>query len=1515
MTRIRQWLDDVRMGRLSLGDLVTRINERGRVEDPEHMSEMEDLEALLRENKIDPRLYRAVRSKLGELQGSTITRTRTPIVPPEADERTVFNAPPPPPPAPTPAKPSADDEDDDDDPLGRTIISPESLLPRPTPPRPSTPAPPAAPPIASNPPSKSTSNPAPPAPPPAAAADERTVFAHSEPVDDRTRMVEPDDDGADEATQMLRPGDLADDGTRLLPPDKRLPQRPTPTPTAAPSTQTAVTGSRTGSQTSGTGTGTGTGGTSGASARSWQKLAEADAPVDKVDVGTRLKDRFVLEKKIGTGGMGVVFLAVDERKIEARDRNPRVAVKILNDEFRRHPDSLIALQRESRRSQQLAHDNIVRVYDFDKDGSTVFMTMEYVDGEDLKNMIRSLDGKGMSIEKAFPIIEGMGRALERAHREGVVHSDFKPGNVMLTATHVPKVFDFGIARAGKQRSESSGEQTVFDAGTLGALTPAYASLEMLQGRDPEPPDDLYALACVVYEMLGGRHPYNKINAEQAMKQGLVPQRIHGLSKLQWRTLAKGLAFRREDRVATAAEFIEGLRPRTQREKALPLILAGTGGLVGLLVLIWLGTSLYYGSKVSGVEDCIGASECADAAVLSERLKTLDAEDQKRITESRRDEIKGIFYGSLARHWAPEKGAYNYAEASKVVALAFGMYGPDSAWVKELGDGLEAGRNTQLSRLNDSFSAQIDKGIFLNASDDGRALIAVLEAVRTIDPAQPLLKDGRIGPAFERGIRGTLEEASLAPAAQLDLARKRLEIARKYVPDVAALKPLEADLQTRSEQIAAMADEQKRVAAAKAQRQQRTTAVIEALNAAADTPEWRTRVRSAWLAAREAMGEDDAELGKLGLTLSSTLLSQSTRAQSAGNLDAASESARLGLELLPGDDRLDRQFKSVSAARDRSIAAAATEADRLRLNLARIDELLMRPAPTTAWLGETDKAFKAVDGKAQAADLASRRDKLAQTLDKLVSDAVAASDFAQAEPLAQRAAALDAADPRLAALPAKVADGRRKVQSAQIAQLGALVKQKSFTPEWQKSVDGTLAALRGVQDPTLAPLLDTLANAYAERAQKLAQDKSYAAARQMIAAGTRVVPQSASISSARDKVDELEKLDQAAVQQQQAQFKVQELERTIALKSAAAEINDAIAALKQLRALDPKNVYGNTEAPKQIAEGALKLAERFASKNDYDNAIKAADRGLEVLRTSALSAARARYEVAGCGADLDRETRKRGTLPDARRSSCLALLKKNDPAQYNKYKSLEGPAPVATPPPAAPVPVPAPQAAPAPSTPAPAPAPAPEAPRATGPDPCKKSFSGHGTRSRGQCADDLADGKGPTIVVVAGLGTFGITQSEISNFDYARYCRASGQCPPPAGDPYVPVTRISAADARGFAKWISSTTGRRYRLPNENEWRHAATVGGRDPLTEGYCRVMQGDKVITTGPRQTTAGVMNDWGLVNTVGNVWELVDNGGTLVSLGGSFQDEPRDCDAEARRAFAGPDEATGFRLVRELD
>ena len=99
-----------------------------------------------------------------------------------------------------------------------------------------------------------------------------------------------------------------------------------------------------------------------------------------MEPGSVIKKRFVLETLLGKGGMGLVFGAIDRRKEEARDPNPRVALKVLNADFQRHPQAFMALQREARKAQTLAHPNVVTVFDFDRDGDAVYMTMELLQG-------------------------------------------------------------------------------------------------------------------------------------------------------------------------------------------------------------------------------------------------------------------------------------------------------------------------------------------------------------------------------------------------------------------------------------------------------------------------------------------------------------------------------------------------------------------------------------------------------------------------------------------------------------------------------------------------------------------------------------------------------------------------------------------------------------------------------------------------------------------------------------------------------------------------------------------------------------------------------------------------------------------------------------------------------------------------------------------------------------------------------------------------------------------------------
>ncbi|MCO1332919.1 bifunctional serine/threonine-protein kinase/formylglycine-generating enzyme family protein [Microbulbifer sp. OS29] len=273
---------------------------------------------------------------------------------------------------------------------------------------------------------------------------------------------------------------------------------------------------------------------------------------------TVIKGRFELDKLLGVGGMGAVYKALDRRKLEASDNEPYVAIKLLNDDFQKHPDAFISLQREARKSQTLAHPNIVTVYDFDRDGDRVFMTMEFLEGAPLDKLLRDHVDVGLEPERARSVLWDISQALIYAHSHKIVHSDFKPGNIFVTNKKGTKVFDFGIARAVSEGgiANKAGETTLFDAGTLGALTPAYASLEMLKGAEPAPSDDVFALGCVAYELFCGRHPYNKTPADKALEQGLRPRRIKGLNRRQWRSLESALELKRDNRTDTVDKFVQ-----------------------------------------------------------------------------------------------------------------------------------------------------------------------------------------------------------------------------------------------------------------------------------------------------------------------------------------------------------------------------------------------------------------------------------------------------------------------------------------------------------------------------------------------------------------------------------------------------------------------------------------------------------------------------------------------------------------------------------------------------------------------------------------------------------------------------------------------------------------------------------------------------------------------------------------------------------------------------------------------
>jgi serine/threonine protein kinase len=311
--------------------------------------------------------------------------------------------------------------------------------------------------------------------------------------------------------------------------------------------------------------------------------AGAAEPATAIAPGSWVRGRYVLMQMIGSGGMGQVWKAKDSYLERTNDPFPFVAIKMLNADLEQDPDGYVALQRETKKAQELAHPNVVTVHLFDTDSpgsGRAFMSMELLEGEGLDARIDRYPS-GDARNAALPIIIGMAKGLEYAHKRGIVHADFKPGNVFITGAGVPKILDFGIARAAKiagvnRRADS------FDAGTFGGITPGYASIDMIERREPHPADDVYALGLVAYELLSGRHAFKGLSASEARDARLLPARLRAVRRHEWRAIARALAFDRDRRFQNAGEFLRAFEGKSAIAKVLgtlaAVLLLTVGGL-------------------------------------------------------------------------------------------------------------------------------------------------------------------------------------------------------------------------------------------------------------------------------------------------------------------------------------------------------------------------------------------------------------------------------------------------------------------------------------------------------------------------------------------------------------------------------------------------------------------------------------------------------------------------------------------------------------------------------------------------------------------------------------------------------------------------------------------------------------------------------------------------------------------------------------------------------------------------
>ncbi len=276
-----------------------------------------------------------------------------------------------------------------------------------------------------------------------------------------------------------------------------------------------------------------------------------------------LSGRYLLQEKIASGGMASVWRARDE--VLART----VAVKVLHDHLAADPDFRERFRREAVSAAKLSHPFIVGIFDSGVDGDHVFLVMEFVEGATLRDTI--IDDGALPAARAAAIGEKVARALDYAHRRGLVHRDVKPANILMGNDGAVKVADFGIAKADQ----------IDDLTKTGMVlgTAAYVAPEQIMAQPTDGKADQYALGCVLYETLTGRQPFKaetavataaqRLDARVPTVRTLRPEVQPGLEQV----VSRAMALKPEDRFPSCGHLADVLAAHASETPSKTLTLA------------------------------------------------------------------------------------------------------------------------------------------------------------------------------------------------------------------------------------------------------------------------------------------------------------------------------------------------------------------------------------------------------------------------------------------------------------------------------------------------------------------------------------------------------------------------------------------------------------------------------------------------------------------------------------------------------------------------------------------------------------------------------------------------------------------------------------------------------------------------------------------------------------------------------------------------------------------------------
>jgi serine/threonine protein kinase len=305
-------------------------------------------------------------------------------------------------------------------------------------------------------------------------------------------------------------------------------------------------------------------------------VAREQSPSKQTSYIGRELGAYKIEKLLGVGGMGEVYLAHDAKL------KRKVALKILPPQFTSDPERVRRFERESRAVSALNHPNLITIYDIGIADGVHYIATEFVEGKTLRDLIDD----GLKMRDALAIATQVAEALGAAHQAGVLHRDIKPENIMVRPDGYAKVLDFGLAKLSEQATAAAGEPNLSAQETQPGLlmgTLAYMSPEQAAGDEVDQRSDIWSLGIVLYEMMTGTSPTKRASRAETLGAILSKEPLGGtnshppLSAELDHILGKALEKDRELRYQTASDFRADLKRLKRELDSSPSLSADKGG--------------------------------------------------------------------------------------------------------------------------------------------------------------------------------------------------------------------------------------------------------------------------------------------------------------------------------------------------------------------------------------------------------------------------------------------------------------------------------------------------------------------------------------------------------------------------------------------------------------------------------------------------------------------------------------------------------------------------------------------------------------------------------------------------------------------------------------------------------------------------------------------------------------------------------------------------------------------------